>query len=489
MSVTNPHAHDEKYSPTVEKVEDAGHAARNNIDYDEEFSPEEQKKIIRRIDLRLVTITGLAYCVSLMDRTNLSMAAVAGMVVDLELYVGYRYSIVVLMFFVPYVIFQPPMTVITRKLGPTVFLGSIVILWGAILIGMGFTKNWQQMTACRVLLGLLEAGYFPGCVYLLSSWYARYDVQKRFSIFYLIGCVASALAGILAFGLMQLDGSQGLAGWRWIFILEGVITGAIGILAIIFLVDFPDRAHKSWKFLTERECAFVVRRINRDRSDGDAEPFTMKRFLKPALDLKIWAFAMVFFCVTTVSYAIAYFLPIILSEGMGFDTGTSQCLVAPPYAAAGFVMYGTSWVGDKYRTRGPVLIFNALLCIIGLPMMGFSTSNAVQYVGVFFTVAGSNSNIPAVMAYQANNVRGQWTRALSSATLVGFGGIGGIAGSLVFREQDKPHYRPGIWCAIACNLLLMLIVVVQSVWFRIANKRAERGERIIEGAPGFRYTI
>ncbi|KAL4762048.1 putative phthalate transporter [Aspergillus foveolatus] len=467
MSVSNPLDRDEKYSPTVEKVEDAGHAALNNIDYDEEFSPEEQKKIIRRIDLRLVTITGLAYCVSLMDRTNLSMAAVAG------------YSIVVLMFFVPYVIFQPPMTVITRKLGPTVFLGSIVISWGAILI----------MTACRVLLGLLEAGYFPGCVYLLSSWYARYDVQKRFSVFYLIGCVASALAGILAFGLMQLDGSQGLAGWRWIFILEGVITGAIGILAIIFLVDFPDRAHKSWKFLSERECAFVVRRINRDRSDGDAEPFTLKRFLKPALDMKIWGFAVIFFCVTTVSYAIAYFLPIILSEGMGFDTGTSQCLVAPPYAAAGFVMYGTSWVGDKYRMRGPVLIFNALLCIIGLPMMGFASSHAVQYVGVFFTVAGSNSNIPAVMAYQANNVRGQWTRALSSATLVGFGGIGGIAGSLVFREQDKPHYRPGIWCAIACNLLLMLIVVVQSIWFKIANKRAERGEKLIEGVPGFRYTI
>ncbi|KAL4942076.1 hypothetical protein BDV06DRAFT_212119 [Aspergillus oleicola] len=478
-----------KHESRVEKIEDANLPALNDIDYDEEFTPAEQKRIIRRIDYRLVTITGLAYCVSLMDRTNLSMAAVAGMVVDLELYVGYRYSIVVLMFFVPYVIFQPPMTVITRKLGPTLFLGSIVISWGAILVGMGFTKNWQQMTACRVLLGLLEAGYFPGCVYLLSSWYARYDVHKRFSIFYLIGCVASALAGILAFGLMQLDGSHGIEGWRWIFILEGVITGFIGILAIIFLVDFPDRAHKSWKFLSEKECAFVVRRINRDRSDGDAEPFSLRRFLKPALDAKIWGFAMIFFCVTTVSYAIAYFLPIILSEGMGFSTGTSQCLVAPPYAFAGFIMYGTSWVGDKYRTRGPVLIFNALLCIIGLPMMGFSTNNAVQYVGIFFTVSGSNSNIPAVMAYQANNVRGQWTRALSSATLVGFGGIGGIAGSLVFREQDKPKYGPGVWCAIACNLLLMLIVAVQSVWFRYANKQADRGQRIIEGAPGFRYTI
>lgn len=150
------------------------------------------------------------------------------------------------------------------------------------------------MTVCRALLGLLEAGYFPGCVYLLSSWYVRYDVQKRFSVFYLIGCVASALAGILAFGLSQMGGIQGLGGWRWIFIMEGVITGVIGVLTLLLLVDFPDRAHKSWRFLSEKECAFVVRRINRDRSDADDEPFSLIRFLTPALDPKIWGFAMIF---------------------------------------------------------------------------------------------------------------------------------------------------------------------------------------------------
>ena len=124
--------------------------------------------------------------------------------------------------------------------------------------------------------------------------------------------MASALAGILAFGLSQMEGTQGIRGWRWIFIIEGVvceygpwertseyadsveITGVIGILTLIFLVDFPDRAHKSWKFLTEKECAFIVRRINRDRSDGDNEPFNLKKFLLPALDLKIWGFAMIF---------------------------------------------------------------------------------------------------------------------------------------------------------------------------------------------------
>ncbi|KAJ5551449.1 Major facilitator superfamily domain general substrate transporter [Penicillium sp. DV-2018c] len=480
---------DEKPS-TDYRVEDiAAEKSNSDVGVDEEFTPLEQKKIIRRIDLRLVSMTGLAYCISLMDRTNLSMAAVAGLKEELRLDIGDRYSIVVLMFFVPYILFQPPMTVIIRKLGPTYFLSAIIVSWAAIMIGMGFSKDWGQLTVMRVLLGILEAGYFPGCVYLLSCWYTRYDVQKRFSVFYLIGCVASALAGILAFGLMQLNGKQGLTGWRWIFILEGVITGVVGLLCFVFLVDFPDKAHKSWRFLNQRECAWVIRRINADRNDGDSEPFVLKKFLRPALDIKIWGFAMIFFCLTTVTYAIAYFLPIILRLGMGYSVGESQCLIAPPFGFAGIVMFGTAWVADKYHMRAPILIFNALLAIIGLPMMGFATNSAVRYVGVFLTVAGANANIPACMAYQANNVRGQWTRAFSSATLVGFGGLGGIASSLVFREQDAPGYRPGMYAAIACNLLIIVIVCMMSLWFRVCNKQADQGKRVIENDAAFRYTI
>lgn len=99
-------------------------------------------------------------------------------------------------------------------------------------------------------------------------------------------------------------------------------------------------------------------------------------------------------------------------EGMGFGVGAAQCLVAPPYVFAGMVMYSTAWFGDKYHVRAPVLIFNALLCIIGLPMMGFAKGDATRYAGVFFTVAGANANIPSCMAYQANNVRGQSTSVL-----------------------------------------------------------------------------
>ncbi|KAI9801542.1 MAG: hypothetical protein M1825_003221 [Sarcosagium campestre] len=455
----------------------------------EELSPAEQRRIIHRVDRRLVITTGAMYCISLMDRTNLSAAVIAGMTEELRLDIGYRYSLVVLIFFIPYVIFQFPATAVVRKLGPRKFLASITLMWGAVMIGFGFVSVWTQMLALRFILGVFEAGFFPGSVYLLSTWYARYDMQKRYSVFYLIGCFASALAGILAYGLMQMKGLADLNGWRWIFIIEGIITCLIGIAGYWLLVDFPEQAHKSWKFLNAEEVAFIVRRVTKDRDDVKAEPFKLSRFLRPALDLKIWGFALIFFATTTVSYAIAFFLPIILRDGLKFSTAKSQCLVAPPYAFAGIMMYGSAYLGDKYHFRGPIIVFNAIMALIGLPIMGFHTSNSVRYFGVFLVTAGANANVPATLTYQANNIRGQWKRALCSATLVGFGGIGGIAGSLVFRSQDHPSYRPGIYACIACNLLIILLVGVLSIYMHLCNKKQSSGRKSIEGLASFRYTL
>lgn len=224
----------------------------------------------------------------------------------------------------------------------------------------------------------------------------------------------------------------------------------------------------------------VCARVNADRGDVKPQPFSMAKYLRAGMDIKVWVYAMIFFNTTTVTYALAYFLPIILTQNMGFGVGEAQCLVAPPYAFAGIIMFATGWAGDKYRLRGPIIIFNALLCIIGLPLMGFSSSAGVRYFGVFLVTAGANANVPAAMSYQANNIRGQWKRAFCSATFVSFGGIGGIAGSLVFRNEDIPHYRPGLYACIATTLLTMILVGLLSLDFRRLNKQADRGERELE---------
>ena len=194
-------------------------------------------------------------------------------------------------------------------------------------------------------------------------------------------------------------------------------------------------------------------------------------------------------CTTTGTYSISYFLPLILHDSMGFSIGASQCLVAPPYALAGIVMFATAALGDKYRIRGPIIVFHSLLAIIGLPLMGYSTNNVVRYFGVFLVTASLNANVPSAMAYQANNIRGQWKRAFCSASLVGMGGIGGIAGSTVFRSQDAPAYVPGIWACLTANFLILAIVGVSSIYFAKCNRKADREGYVIEGQEGFRYTL
>ena len=358
----------------------------------------------------------------------------------------------------------------------------------------------------------------PGCAYLLSTWYPRYELQKRNAVFYLIGSMASAFAGILAFGFTKMNGlgnlgdrvySQhvapsaanpkgaimtGMAGWRWIFIMQGLLTVVVGSIGLFTIVDFPEKAARksrnpfSLAFLNERESAFVIARIEKDRHDAVLQPFGLKDYLSNAGDMKIWGFACLFGLTTTQTYAIAFFLPQILA-GMGFSAAAAQCLIAPPYVLAAGVMFGVAVLGDRFHVRGPFVALNALVALVGLCILAFSKNVGARYFGVFLAVTGCNSNIPTVLTYQANNIRGQWKRAFASATLVGFGGIGGIIGSTVFRSQDEPAYIPGMIAVILASILILFITALLTFIFRRNNRRADRGEIVIEGLEGFRHTL
>jgi len=288
---------------------------------------------------------------------------------------------------------------------------------------------------------------------------------------------------------MQMNGIQGLSGWRWIFIIEGLLTCVLGIVAYMMIVDFPELSPTSWKFLTEREAAFVVARIETDRHDVRTEPFHLGSYLRGAVDSKVWGFCTLYTMTTTISYAIAYFLPVILRDGMGFDIAKAQCLTAPPYVAAAIVMFYQAWLSDKWHLRGPIIVFNAAMGILGLGLLGYLKNDGARYFGVFLATIACNANCPALLTYQSNNVRGQWKRALTSATLIGGGAIGGIIGTTVFREKDAPKYGPGILTCMLANAIIILVVAALSFKFHCANKRVEAGGKPIEGHVGFKYTF
>lgn len=153
------------YNPHIDDGSVSSNSLKDGREVDEAqvvFDPKEERTIRRRIDYRLIPALGLMYGVSLMDRKNVSNAYIAGMRTDLQLSVSFRYSLITLTFFITYVIFQPPLTYLCRKIGPPIFLPALCLLWGCIIIGFGFANSWTTLVALRLLLGLLEAGFFPG---------------------------------------------------------------------------------------------------------------------------------------------------------------------------------------------------------------------------------------------------------------------------------------------------------------------------------------
>ncbi|TXT05348.1 uncharacterized protein COLE_06668 [Cutaneotrichosporon oleaginosum] len=476
------HAH---FDPS-KSIEGHHHLTRN---IDEGFDPLVLKRIIRKVDLRLIPILSAMYCISLIDRTNLSLARAANnkaMDTRLQLSIGDRYTMATVMFFPPYILLEMPSQIGLRKFGARWWLGTSVILWGIVMIGMGFVTTWNQLTAVRAILGVFEATLFPGAAYLIACWYPRKEMAVRNVAFYVISIVVSGLSATLAYGLSTLHLRNGLEGWQWIFVIEGIITVGIGLLGYLLITDFPDKA----KFLTDDERDIIQLRIERDRGDAVADTLNWKKFTKYICEPRLWIYGYMFGSSTVGSYSLAYFLPQILAT-MGFTNVQAQLLVAPPYVWAAIPALSSAFLADNVRNcRSVAVAFNATCVIVGTAMYSQLplSQKAARYAGVFIALGGCNSNVPLILSWAQTSIRSQSKRGFTSALIVAWGGIGGIIASVAFIQKEaKDGYPTGVFLTIGMNAAVVACAVGLNLFYNWQNKRAARGEVILEGEPEFRY--
>lgn len=144
-----------------------------------------------------------------------------------------------------------------KKLRPSRWLPTIMVAWGLVMTLMGLVQDYKGLLIARIFLGVTEAGLFPGVAYYLTMWYCRHEIQFRQAMFFSAASVAGAFSGLLAFAISKMDGVGGLQGWRWIFILEGILTVLVACASFFLLYDFPETA----SFLTEEEREFVIYRL------------------------------------------------------------------------------------------------------------------------------------------------------------------------------------------------------------------------------------
>jgi MFS family permease len=242
-----------------------------------------EKKVLLKTDLHVVPILFLLFLCAFIDRINIGNARIQGLEPDLNMQ-GSDYNIALFTFFILYILLEVPSNIILKKMRPSVFLSSIMLGWGIVTVCQGLTESFAGLVVCRVLIGALEAGFFPGCIYLISMFYKRHELQWRVNLFFSASIIAGAFSGLLAYAIAHMDGIGGYGGWRWIFILEGLATIAIAIASYWLVPDWPETA----KFYTEDEREFWISRLALDNEDTHMSRWDKHTTRRVFGDLKIY---------------------------------------------------------------------------------------------------------------------------------------------------------------------------------------------------------
>ncbi|KAK7967535.1 uncharacterized protein PG986_001812 [Apiospora aurea] len=485
-SIKKPRPESEAQQSETDENNDDGVAATTAATTKEESVLERRLRL--KIDMRLCTIAGILCSLNLLDSGVISSASVTSMLEDLDL-TGNRYSVSIFIFTIASIAFQLPSTIAVRTVGPRPWFAFITFAFGLITLCTAFVQTWRQMIALRVLLGMAMSGVYPGLTYLISTWYRRDEQQTRYAFLQSGEVIVLATGSMVNFAVNKnLGGHGGLAGWRWMFLVQGLISCALGVATYFWMVDFPENAHRSLWFLTKDEQALAVRRIQDDRRDVEADPFAWRKVLRHAADPKVYGFAALFFLLNLVSTSLSYFLPIILQSGMGFSEDAAILLSAPPYYYSVIPVLLSSVVADRLRLRGPVIVFNCLCLVAGFGMLGFAEQVTVRYVGTYLATGAYISNWAALSSYQANNIAGQWKRVFTAAAVTACNGAGGIAGSFIVRQPEAPRYMTAVWVSIGSHVAIIAVIGAFSLYFYRANSLQKRGRAVLEGTEGFRYT-
>ncbi|KFY14447.1 hypothetical protein V491_06042 [Pseudogymnoascus sp. VKM F-3775] len=476
---------------------------------DADFSGIDKATVLRKMDFRLIPVLALLYLLSFLDRGNIGNANIQGLSEDLRL-TDTQYALCLTVFFFTYALFELPSNLLLKKLRPSVWLPSIMVAWGTCTICLGVTNNYAGRLSVRVFLGLAEAGLFPGVSYYLTMWYCSEELAIRQGLFFSAASMAGAFSGLLAFAIAKMDGVGGYEGWRWIFILEGLLTVLVACVAYFIMYDFPDTA----SFLTPQERAWASHRLKYQGSKrsgrmiAESDKFEW-RFVKAAvLDWQVWLGTMMFIGIVCPLYSISLFLPTIINQ-LGYQAATAQLLTIPIYITAAIMCIGTSKLSDRAakagNSRWPYIFWPMIAILVGFIIALAASAHGgvpgVVYAGVFITTCGIYPAVPGNITWIANNLAGSYKRAAGMGFQIGIGNLSGAMASNFYRKRDKPQFILGH--ALNIGIVSLGIAAVMTLRWNYARINAQRERDGSDGgdisddeiakmgdrAPTFRYTL
>ncbi|RDW67144.1 putative MFS transporter [Aspergillus mulundensis] len=423
-----------------------------------------EKALIWKQDLHIIPLSAAIYLLCYLDRSNIGNARIMNSETGNDLLTetnmsSYEYTIALMVFLIAYALFEVPSNYFLKKLKPSRWIAFLMLSWGAVTMGLGGAHNYAQVTGLRFLLGVLEAGLFPGLVYFLTFWYRTSERSIRVALILASATLAGAFGGAIAYGVGHMNQAQGLSAWRWLFIIEGAPSLASAVLVWFILPDYPETA--SW--LSAEEKALAAERLAIEGSKGAAKAMTWEDAREVLLDWRLYAHYLVYFGISAPFSSLSLFTPAITS-GLGYTSLKAQLMTVPPWAVS----------------RG---LHSAIFSFIGA--MGFLASAVLpadaylhRYGCLIVATSGSFACIPPLLGWLSSNIRSTAGTGLAIALNVSFGAPGQIVGVWIYKSNEAERgYPTGHWTNAALLLLVTVGCLALRAYYGWRNKRLRAAGR------------
>ncbi|KAF2089114.1 MFS general substrate transporter [Saccharata proteae CBS 121410] len=467
---------------------------------DETWHRAETKRLLRKVDTHLLPLLVLMYLLNFLDRNNLAQARLGGLEDDLGM-TGDDFNLATGILFVGYLLMQLPSNLLLTRIRPSIYLGVAMTVWGAISAAQASVQSFGGLIAARFCLGFAEAPFFAGAVMMMSSWYTRKELAHRIGWFYSGSALSNAFGGLIGAGVLGgMDGSCGIEGWRWLFILEGSITIAVAIMAAFILPNYPAQT----KWLTSEEREYAQWRLIEDTGEADlASASTLKDGLKIAFkDPRLYVFTLLQHT-SVLSQSFQYFFPTIVKT-LGFGNIQTLLISAPPWIATFLVSLLVTWSSGRTGDRSFHIISLMLITFTGNVIATATTNTAARYFAMFLMPMGAVAAYQIILAWIANS----FPRPLvKRAVVIGFcnmiGNCANIYGPYMYPSSDSPRYIAGGSAMAGIAVLVAAEALVIRFILRRENKRLAEEEVLDSGgnlqnlhadrpdarAVGFRYIL
>ncbi|KAH8802916.1 high-affinity nicotinic acid transporter [Xylogone sp. PMI_703] len=438
------------------------------------------KKAHRKVDKRLLIWYAFVYLIMRVHVSNITNTAIVnledgdGIKKQLGNLTSQQWAWALSIFYYPYMSFEPIATLLLKKFTPRLWMCRIMLTWGIISMCQGATQNYAGLLACRFFLGLAECGFYPGVIYHLSFWYNTKRMPLRIAFFFASGMFSGTISGLLAYAIGFMNGAGGLAGWRWIFILEGLPAILCSIVTFFLLPNYPETA----KFLTEEERDAVLSDLPAQAPSMKAKTLNCDQVKELFLEPTLVPFLLLWILHGIGGQGVTYILPTAIYDLGIQDTARSQLMTMPPYAMVFVVLVTLGYLIHKGYLNpwitGLCLEVMQIICYILI----LTVKNKVaKYIFIVFATAGGQSLYPIIWPERIRAARGTTTAGLAIGMTNGFAQLMGIVGPQIYQSKFGPSYRVSYICSI--SLLSGSVCMISLAWLLVTlgdrKRKAQEG--------------